>query len=148
MSSLLIWRKSKKKTTKKNCLIMTQHGEESWLAEAKVWELSQLGWLAGGYYTDWMCTDPHLAHQEVEDHLVSNSFVFTQSSLDTLIWVCVTEKDATQVRLFKKIDFITVFSGLFFSAQTMQSRGSCADIWAKQIASHIVTGCLLANSDC
>lgn len=43
---------------------------QNWLVEKKVWELSQLGWLAGGYYTDWMSTDPHLTHQEVEAHLV------------------------------------------------------------------------------
>lgn len=34
---------------KKYCLIMSQ--DEGWLVRGKVWELSQLGWLAGGWYT-------------------------------------------------------------------------------------------------
>lgn len=53
---------------------MSQNEGESRLVGEKVWELSHLGWLGGGYYTDGMCTDPQLTHQGVEDHLVLNKF--------------------------------------------------------------------------
>lgn len=60
---------------RENCLILSQNEAETWLAGEEVWELSQLDWLAGGYYTDWMCMDPQLIHQAVEDHLVLNCFI-------------------------------------------------------------------------
>lgn len=66
---------SKSEGTRAYCLIFSQNKEESWLVEENVWEISQLGWLAGGDHTDWMCTAPNLTHRVVKDHLVLSYFV-------------------------------------------------------------------------
>lgn len=86
----------RKRKKKKTCLIISQNEEEIWLAGEKVWELSQLDWLAEGYYTDGMCTDSQLTHQGLENHLF---WLDCLSSLDTVIWFCLMGKGATLVWL-------------------------------------------------
>lgn len=59
---------------KKTLLIINQKSKEADWFGKKVWELSQLGWLVGGYYTEGMCTHAQFTRTWVQNHLVLNTF--------------------------------------------------------------------------